>query len=151
MRFLTLAFVLTSASAFACPDLSGTYAACRSTTGSSAGSSEIVVSQSIDADGITTYVMTSTGDEAHERKTESVVVNGIPVSETDESQGFPITFTSVATCTGDESLDLNGNIKVQGQDMVTVLIQVTKANGVMTQTFTGSIMGQDVSDVQNCQ
>ena len=76
MRLLAVALMLSSFSAFAaCPDLSGKYAVCRSTTGQSSGSTDMVVTQ-VTKNGVTTYTLVSTDDESQDRTTETLKADG---------------------------------------------------------------------------
>lgn len=151
MRSALALIALISTSAFACPNLAGSYTVCRSTTGTTQGSSDVVVSQTV-VNGATVYSLTSTDDETQERGSESVIADGQvrTVTETDAQTGLVIVTASQASCQGD-ALVLQSSSSIQGQEIANVTMTVTKNGNTLSQAVAGQAFGQPINDTVNCQ
>ncbi len=145
MRSLILASLFVSASAMACPDLSGTYAACRQSDGTITDT-DMVITQAVQA-GVTVYSTTSTDAESGETSTDEIITNGNVVTQTDESG---ITMSSSAACVGDAVM-MKVNIKYQGQDLGTATIETKKEGNALVSRTSGTINGETVEDMSVCE
>lgn len=155
MRTLLLASLFISASAMACPDLSGTYATCRSTTGASTPSSDLVVTQSV-SNGVTTYSMTQTDDESQERTTDLVAADGkVITAEESMGEGVVMVINTTYSCT-DTALvgNVDFAIKMEGgspENMGQVKMDVVKNGNQLVMTMNGDVMGEPMADVMICE
>ncbi len=147
MRSLVLASLFVSASAIACPDLSGSYPVCRSNNDSNPDQNMVMTQEVVN--GVTVYTSTSTDSETGETMTDTLTADGREV-ETTSPDGMPITLKYTATCSGDALvLDLAASI---GEDSIgTVKSSVTKEGNALVTRTTGNILGQDVTDETICE
>jgi hypothetical protein len=109
-KFIAVAALLLGSTAFACPDLSGTYV-CEQ----DGQKTENVVAQS-EAAGVTTYTATEDGE------TTTLVADGKPYTEVETEEDYVYTTTTVATCAADAlNLDINLDLTDKaGNKMMTV-------------------------------
>lgn len=126
MRFFAILTLLISSSAFACPNLAGTYASCRSTTGATPGSTDMVVKQSI-TNNITTYDVSATNNETNERENEIYRADGKINTQviTDPDSGITLETSSKVYCTG-TTLNIDMNVKLNGEVAGYANIKVAK-------------------------
>jgi microcystin-dependent protein len=95
-KSLVLAALLMGSTAFACPDLSGTYV-CQSEQ----GPVESVVTQAV-VNGVTVFTETSGGESS------SMAADGKAVTSVEKEEGVVYTMTQVATCSADAlNIDIN--------------------------------------------
>jgi len=151
MRAFTLVFALVSLPALACPQLSGKYASCRSTTAETEGTSDVVMTQKI-VNNITHYAMTFTSDETQERLTETYITDGkkrVVKSPVDET-GTILKSETISSCKGEE---LHVEIKafMNDQEVGDIKIKVSKSGSTMTQVFSGNVFGETVNDTAVCK
>lgn len=151
MRFLAIAALLVSSSAFACPNLAGTYASCRSTTGQTPGSTDMVVTQSV-ANKITTYDVSATNNETNERENETYRADGKINSQvfTDPDSGMTFETASKITCTA-TTLNIDVNMKLNGEAAGYANIKVAKVGSqliVDSTTFDGE---QTIVEKEICE
>ena len=151
MRFIAIAALFTSISAFACPDLSGTYAACRSQTGNTTGSTDVVITQAIQ-NKVTTYSMTTTDPDTNERKTETYRADGRIVSETitDPDSGMTISMSSVVKCVNN-TVNLNMKVVMGGQPVANVTTVMSKTNKQLTMKMTGKNFDEPINETLICE
>ena len=95
MRLIVIAAILASTSAFACPNLAGSYQACKSSQGDSAG---MEISQRVE-NGITIIESTSINEETGEVEKDIMIADGVSRSTTD-SEGMVT--TNRVSCEGDK-------------------------------------------------
>lgn len=126
MRFFAILALLISSSAFACPNLAGTYASCRSTTGATPGSTDMVVKQSV-TNNITTYDVSATNNETNERENEIYRADGKINTQviTDPDSGITLETSSKVYCTG-TTLNIDMNVKLNGEVAGYANIKVAK-------------------------
>ena len=151
MRFIAIATLFASISAFACPDLSGTYTACRSQTGNTAGSTDVVITQAIQ-NKVTTYSITSTDPDTNERKTELYRADGRLVSETitDPDSGMTISMSSVVKCVNN-TVNMNMKVVMAGQPVANVTTVMSKANKQLTMKMTGKNFDEPINETLICE
>ena len=149
MRHLGLALFFVSFSSLACPNLTGNYARCVSQNGQISGSSDVVVTQAV-INGATAYTMVSTDDDTGERSTDTIVADGKPVVDVEESDGMSITSTTVTTCQGD-TLVADTDVSVEGQSIGQISMTVVRQGNTMVNTMNGMIMGMEINDTTICQ
>lgn len=151
MRFVAIAALLISVSAFACPDLSGTYTVCRSQTGNTSGSTDMVITQAIQ-NKVTHYSITSTDPDTNERKTEVYKADGKLVSETvtDPDSGMSLTMSSMVKCVNN-TVSLNMKVAMGGQQVANVTSVLSKSGKQLTTKTTGTNFGETVSETVICE
>ena len=151
MYALIIAALFTSTFALACPDLSGTYAVCRSTTGQLSGASDLVVTQENTDEG-TDYLMVSTNDETQEREYGPLIADGklITAVGTDADTGMQVTTTIISTC-GEN--DVLSKLAVSFGDMkvLDIAVQYFKVGNQLHQVTSGSTMQGPVNDTVICE
>lgn len=151
MRLLTIAALLVSTSAFACPNLTGTYATCRSTTGATSGSTNLVVTQKIQ-NKVTVYTVTSTDDETQQRTTETYKADGKTVVETETSPDFgTVEFATTATCNAQKSLDIKVKFSMNSEEFALVTSSISKNNNKITMTTKTQSMGEEQKETVICE
>jgi hypothetical protein len=151
MRFVLALIALVSTSAFACPDLAGKYTVCRSSTGSSGGSRDVVVTQSV-RNRITTFFMTATDEETQERDTTSVIADGKVRTEsvTDPETGLVIVSATQASCSGN-ALILNNKTTIDNNELAIVKVTITKSGNQIRQIIAGQALGNEFNDTVICE
>ncbi len=151
MRVIAFALVFSSFSAIAaCPDLAGTYSICRSATGASNGSSDMVVTQTVN-NGVTTYTFTSTDDDTQERITTTAIADGKPRTtvENDPNWG-EFQSTEIYSCS-DGKVVGNLDVKLQGQEIVVLDMESHKNGDSLEIDSNGMIFGQNIQDKVICE
>ncbi len=150
MRVLAAIIAFSSFSAFAaCPNLAGTYATCRSTTGSVPGSTDMVISQKIQ-NGVTVYTITSTDDESHERESEEVYADGKTRTHTEESEIGQVVASITYTCSGVKVIGKQ-SLTVAGEALLDMTTEVQKKGAALEMDYTGSAFGQAFEDTLICE
>lgn len=150
MRFSLIALALLSLPAFACPDLTGTYAACRSTTGTTTGSSDVVVTQRV-LNGVTIYSVTSTDDETGERDTSEFPADGQTYTSTETEEGYEVTTTANISCQGNNVVFAISS-SIGGAPVLEMNASYSRVDArTMAQDLSGSVMGQPYEDRVICQ
>ncbi len=151
MRTLALATLLVSFSSIAaCPNLAGTYATCRSTTGNIGGSTELVVTQKIE-NGATIYTLTSVDDESHERDTDEMIADGKTRSETANDPNYGEVRVSITyKCVGNKLVG-NENLVVQDSPFLDLNHETTKSGNTLTRKYTGTVVGEPINDTLICE
>jgi len=126
MRILAITLFLISAPVFACPNLAGNYATCRSVNGYSAGQTDMVVTQKIQ-NKITTFEVSAINNETNEREYETYKADGRRYSQviTDEDSGMTLETSSIISCTN-KSLNIKMEMKLDGYSAGYQTITVSK-------------------------
>jgi hypothetical protein len=153
MRVFLSAFMLMSFSAFAaCPNLSGTFKICTPDPNDGSGSTDMVVTQSIN-NGVVTYTMTSTDNKTHERSTEVYVADGKVRTTTQTDAETGITFITSLTAACDTNSNLNGSLKVTAndEDFANISMSAKKVGQRMVTGVSGLMMGQDITQTTTCE
>lgn len=150
MRTLAIALALVSTSALACPNLAGTYATCRSTTGASTGSTDVVVAQKV-VNGVTVYSVTSTDDESQERETEEMIADGKTRTETESSpETGEIVLSATYKCSGDALIGTQ-SVVWQNAPVADIDQNITKSGNTLTIAISGQAFGQEMQDTLVCE
>lgn len=128
MRLLAIATLLVSSAAFACPNLTGEYAVCRNAADNTHISTSMVVNQSVQ-NRITTYQVSVINAESGERESETYRADGKVHTEvvTDDETGMTLETSSSISCTGTASLNINMDVKLNGEAAGYMKIKVSKA------------------------
>lgn len=152
MRTLVIVALALSTSAFACPDLAGQYAVCRSQTGNSAGSTDMVITQTT-ANKITTYTVTSTDSDTNERNTESFKADGKTVSntQTDPDSGITLQMATTVSCVADSAVKINMVVNFNGQPAANIVQTISKSGKTLTMKATGDNMGEQINETIICE
>lgn len=149
MRTLALAFSILTLPAFACPNLAGKYATCRSSTGATGGTSNLVVTQKV-INNVTHFTIVSTDDDTRERITETYIADGKKRVASQSEDGFTIKTETIASCKGAE-LNLSIKAFLNTDLMADMKMKVTKNGTTMTQVATGTSMGEPIKDTVICK
>ena len=153
MRTLMLTLALFSTSAFAvnCPNLTGKYLKCTSTTGTTEGSTNFEVSQKL-VNGYNHYTLTYTDDGTQERKTDLYKADGKTYveSQTDPENGITLKVEMRTTC-GNGQVVSRSNIWMQNESLGSLTVTVTKSGKVLSQNVEGTVMGEEVNDTVLCE
>jgi hypothetical protein len=117
MRLLVIASFFISLNVWACPELEGEYATCYSTTGRSAGSQDMVISQSVE-NSVTSYHLSFINNDTNHRYKLVFTANGLPnlISIKDPDFGVKFDFSFVTTCKNN-TLKVKTKIKLQGESI----------------------------------
>lgn len=140
---------LTSLSAIACPNLAGTYSACRSTTGNSTGTKDVIVTQTL-KNGVTTYVIASTDEGDQERNTTTAIADGLTYSETRQTENGEMVSTATVSCQGDK-LIMSNMVIISGETFFSMTAIVSKNGKTMEQELSGSFLGNPLQDKLICE
>jgi hypothetical protein len=151
MRLIIILSLAFSFSALACPNLSGNYPVCRSTTEVRADATDMIVKQQIQR-GITIYEITSTDGDTQERQTEIFRTDGRNYNESqvDDENGWTLQTITNARCAGD-ILKISQTVKINGEIFAELKLDVTKVGGQLIQDVSGHMMEQEVSDKVICE
>ena len=149
MRFLAASLLLLSVSAMACPDLSGSYPVCRSTTGDSSGSKDMIITQKADR-GITTYTMSFVDEETQEAETETLIADGKTRSETAETEMGTLTATVNVVCSGDALISKMA-ISIAGEELAAINNTMTKSGKTLVQDITGHLFNEQMKEYLICE
>lgn len=149
MRLIALSMVLAASSAMACPDLTGSYKNCRSTTGQGLTYHDVVMKQRTD-EGITTYTLTMVSDEDNEVSEDVMVTDGKTRTQTDESDLGKLVLTSTSSCEG-SVLHNMASMSLDGEKVAEVMTMFSKENGTMTYSLEGQVFGLPANDTIVCE
>lgn len=150
MRTL-LAFALLTSTAFACPDISGKYNACISSSGDTANSKDILIEQKI-INKIHNIIVTSTDSETQQRSTDTFKADGKKwiTKTTDPETGFTLVTETNTSCI-DQYLVIKTLMTLNGEELANMTVKMTKANGELIQEISGDSLGTEISDKVNCR
>lgn len=126
MRILITALFLVSAPVWACPNLAGNYATCRSVNGHTSGQTDMIVTQKIQ-NKITTFEVSAINNDTNEREYEVYKADGRRYSQviTDEDSGMTLETSSVISCTS-RALNIRMDMKLDGYSVGYQTISVSK-------------------------
>lgn len=126
MRALALTFAFLSTSVFACPNLAGKYASCRTISGPDSTLMDVEITQTV-RNRITTYVIKAT-DEYNERVTETYKADGKVVKEevVDPDSGSKLQTLSTFTCSP-TIFTVKSELKLDGELMMSLISNYTKS------------------------
>lgn len=151
MRFAFALLAVISLPVFACPQLSGTYKACKTNSAAGTDVTQIVIEQKV-INKVMNYTFTTNEVESEEERTEKYIADGkIKIStETDQDTGITIKTTTSTTCSGD-MLKIKMDAKVDSEEFANVVIQISKVGTQLVQSFSGISMGEPVSETVICE
>lgn len=150
MRTLLLLSSLISSSLWACPDLQGTYSTCRSTTGVTANTYDVVMTQET-SEGITTFTMTSTNSSNNQRSTTTMRADGVTNTEVQSGSGLNLEIANTVSCKENESLKIKNDVTLNGQKLIKISTVVTKEDNSLVMNMSGNNMGKLFVDVVICE
>lgn len=150
MRAFWSLTVLVSTSLFACPDLTGKYAVCRSVNDNSVVSTDMVVSQS-NRNRITTFNVSATNASTQERETETYKADGRISTDIfrDPDTGMSLETKTVAVCKG-ATLDINVEVKLDGEVFGTSKVTVRKNGPELVMDTVYITDGEEKTDTEIC-
>lgn len=151
MRALIIASLFVTTSAFACPNLTGKYAECRTQNGE-VTSTNMTVSQSVSG-GVTTYTLTSTSAEDGETITEHYTANGrtINVNHTDPESGMTLQIATTASCEAKTALNVAVALKINGELLADVKVNVKKDAHRLVIASKGFSGEEQINDIVTCE
>lgn len=148
---LLCAFFLLSASALACPNLSGFYSSCRSTTGQLSGREDMTVTQ-ISQNSIALYRLSWISQETQDREEQFILADGRTYTQEqrDANTGLTVLQQITASCR-QNVLTVNDTLIVNRQVVRDVATQLIRSGGVLRSALSGSLRGQRVTDTLICE
>lgn len=150
MRALWPSIVFVSTSVFACPDLSGKYAVCRSLNDNSVLSTDMIVTQTT-RNKITTFNVAATNASTQERETEIYKADGRISTDIfrDPDTGMSLETKTVAVCKG-ATLDINVEVKLDGELFGTSKVKVTRNGPELVMETLYNTDGEEKTDTEIC-
>jgi hypothetical protein len=148
MRSLVLTSLLLSATAIACPDLSGSYPVCRSHDPEQKPDQNMVVTQTVE-NGVSIYNMTATDGETEQTVTQSFRADGRDYPQI-SYDGPSIDVSYSTSCIG-ESLVVAVKISAQESSAGALTSTMTKEGNALITRTTGNVMGIEVSEETICE
>jgi len=131
--------------AWACPNLSGYYFACRPTTGQRPGLEDVSIIQSFQ-NRIPLYRLSAVNQETQEREEQFVLADGRLYTQ---AHGNVLTQTS-ASCMGNVLVH-NQTVYVNQQLVSRLTTRASKPGGILRLATSGQVMGRSVTDNLICQ
>jgi ABC-type sugar transport system substrate-binding protein len=152
MRLLAILSLFVSTSLFACPDLAGKYPNCRSQTGNTDGVSNLVITQSVSG-RVTTFVMTSTDAQTHDKTTDTLRADGVPVvaTENDPSTGASMQLSTTVSCVGTKAVSVKMSVKFNNEPMAQMTTLISKSGKILTMESTGNSSGVETKETIICE
>lgn len=146
MKLFLLTLILASR-AIACPDLAGRYAVCKSVTGLSSGSYDLVVEQSDDS-----FILTQTNADTGYRNSSKYKANGkLDVDiKIDPITGIVLKVDTTSTC-ADSELLVKSVIFLNGQEFIRMQTVLSRSGDTLSMAMTGQNSDQPVSDTLICR
>lgn len=150
MRAL-LAIAFLTSTALACPDISGRYNVCVSSSGETGNSKDVVIEQKV-INKIHNITITSTDEETQQRSSDSYKADGKTwmTKTTDPETGFVLVSHTSTTC-NDQFISIKSSMTLNGEHMSTMNLKMTKINGELIQEISGDSLGSEISDKVNCR
>lgn len=151
MRLLIVVLLVSSVSAFACPDLAGTYPTCYSTSSNVDDVRDVVILQSTEND-VTTYTMNVTQVSTGKEISQTFVSDGTPLTRTDRVSniGFSVTTVTTTTCENDD-LKFDVVLKWGSRSVGRVFTTARIEGNHLLQEIEGTFMGKNFTDTVICE
>lgn len=150
MKYLIFASAFISSVAMACPDLSGTYAVCRSKNNILIESTDLVVEQQV-VNGDTHYSLSYLQDGTSQREGYTLIADGVSRTEEWVSEtGVHFVGVTMARCVGDK-LYLDSDIKFDGENWKKDQNWIVRKGDSMIQTSKGVVVTMPYTDVLTCK
>lgn len=148
LSFLLLAFV--SFPAFACPNLTGMFKICHSSTNPNE-LSQILVEQTI-VNKYHQYTFTTFDGEGKKSRVEKYIADGKTkiASDTDPDTGITMSTRTLTTCKN-EFLNIKMDATLDSAAFANITINASKVNNQLVQVFSGISMGEPVNDTIICE
>lgn len=145
MFALALASLLFTASAIACPNLSGRYKICKSQSGQMPASHDFQISQT-NVFGTQSFEISSI-DDSGEKTSDTFKADGKLYEQemTDGHTGMKLHFSSLTKCSGN-SLEITN--KILNESLV---ITIAKQDNKLIQKVAGMNLGKTITDTIICQ
>jgi len=149
MRLFALAILVASSSAWACPDLSGTFAVCSSASGNAVEETNAVVTQTQENGGYI-FTMEATEMEYGNRSTTTIIADGAPRTETEDLDGTIMVTTTTATC-DDEALIQETEVTMNGMPIGAAHARMVRTGNTLVTTISGQMMGASMNETITCK
>lgn len=151
MRALVLFALTVCTTAFACPDLSGTYARCQSNLpDSQSNSTDVVLTQNV-LNGVSVFELTETAETTGERETSTFAADGITHVGEQAPDGIPVSANVTIACRGNAALTFQNDILISGQPVGVLHIEVTKEGGRLFKRMSGNLFGTEINEEIVCE
>lgn len=148
MRTFIFALSLMTSTAFACPNLAGSYKECKNSKGESV-STDMLVTQKVQ-NRVTIYDVSIISSESQQRESEVYKTDGKPVIVKMEEAGMVFTTKTVSTCVGN-SLHININMTLNGEAAGWSKVKVSKAGKQLIIDSEGFDGEQQTTDREICE
>lgn len=150
MRSLLLLIAFVSLPTFACPNLTGNYKTCQSSSDPDLAA-EISVSQKV-INKFVQYTFTHRDIQINDDRVEKYTADGKLkiVSDTDADTGITFKTETVSACT-DNILNIKMKATLDAEVFANVTIKVFKEGNKLVQVFGGTSMGEEVKDTVTCE
>lgn len=150
MRSSLLLLVLISLPTLACPNLSGSYKNCHSSSDPELAT-EIYISQKV-VNKYMQFTFTHHDIQMNSDRVEKYTADGLLkiVSDTDTDTGITIQTETQATCTSN-ALNIKMKATLDSEMFADVTIKATKVENKLIQVFSGTSMDEEVKDTIICE
>jgi uncharacterized membrane protein len=150
MRIFVLTFISLSLPAFACPDLTGSYAKCVPQNNRFETANEVTLSQ-LETSSITHYKMKFVRDNGS-RMVVDMIADGQPYTTTQVVRLPParITTTTTSVCIGDV-LRVDAVMLMNGKPMGHIVTDLRKEGDLLMQDISGNVLDQDFTETVICE
>ncbi len=147
---LALFIFMLSHPALACPIMEGTYKSCRTRNAEGSSFTEITIEQKIvNRYYLYSFIIKEPGSS--EIRTEKYSADGKPktTTETDQDTGITIKTSTTTRCSG-EILNTQMIAQMDAEEFANLSIQTSISGTQLTQVFSGTSLGQPVSETIIC-
>ena len=150
MRALLGMILLLSSPLYACPDLSGIYKNCQSTSSEGPSQSNVQIEQNL-SQNIHQFIIRSTDATTGDQGVEKYLADGKTRVSTlkDPENGTIIKTQTLASCSN-QSLNVKLHITIDGEALASMDVKMTKENGKLVQIYKGENMGEAVHETVTC-
>lgn len=149
MKWLTSTLVLFSWATFACPNLAGTYAVCRSQNHILTESTNLKVDQST-VDGVNHFAVSFLAEGASDRESYVLVADGQTVTESWTDDMVTYEAKTTVYCMAD-TVVLKSEVKADGAPFKSEESGIYLLNGNLVQVTSGKLNGRPFNDRLDCR
>lgn len=151
MRLALLVTLFLGSTAFACPDLTGTYARCQSNlTETQSNSVDLRITQGV-LNGVSFYELAETWEHSGVRQVQRFLADGVTHVGAPSTDVIPVSMNMAISCQGSDALVFGAEIFVSGASAGTILTEMKKTGDVLTKTVTGNFMGKEWVEEVVCE
>lgn len=148
MRTFIFALSLMTSTAFACPNLAGSYKECKNSKGESV-STNMLVTQKVQ-NRVTIYDVSIISSESQQRESEIYKTDGKPVIVKMEEAGMVFTTKTVSTCNAN-TLNINIDMTLNGEAAGWSKVKVSKVGKQLIIDSEGFDGEEQTTDREICE